>query len=150
MRYSGMEPPVPEPTPPLEPKFPGTITAAGIIWVIAGILLLLGGLAGGSIPSIYPERERLQRKQGLYVCGGGFVGLLGILFLIGGVSAVRGRARGLLSFGMLSIIVGIPTSLCYGVGAALVVAGILALVGRAEYERRRTRGMPRGWEPPHD
>jgi hypothetical protein len=129
------------------------ITAAGVIWIIAGILLLLGALAVGVIPSAFPEWEWLPAELPayVYVCGAGCLAVLGVAHLIAGVRVVRGRAAGLLGFGIFSTIVGILSTPCSGVvGAPLLVAGILALVGRGEYERRRRRGSPVGWGPPDE
>jgi hypothetical protein len=92
---------------------------AGVLWIIYGSLQTLGGMVslGGRVgaPTI--------------------IGLsIGVSFLIAGIQAVMGKARGMLGAGISSIIWGVLV-LIVMVGASSVirefrhVAGIFAVVG---------------------
>jgi hypothetical protein len=133
--------------------YPVTVLVAGVIWVILGSLLLLGlaaavvvaVLAGGGLgrPATWP----------LAACGLGMVGLLGMIFLNFGVQCVRGTSSGVGSNGAASIVFGllvlVPAAaidwreLPFAgaaqslIALALTAGGVLALVGRHQYQRWR-------------
>jgi hypothetical protein len=138
------------------PVFPTTVTLAGIAWVIFGGLILLNllgfllvmfGLAAGARAG-----ERAAAVAGV-VCGGLIIGLFGVVFIIVGVQSVRGTARDTLGNGIGSMIFGLLNvgtgamqgeaghviQGCVGflVGAGLIAAGVLALVGRGDYKAWR-------------
>jgi hypothetical protein len=140
---------------------PTSVRSAGIIWIVFGALLLLNVLllvlitlaAGGDV--------------GAVICGGAggiLVGLFGAAFIFVGVQTVRGTAADTLGNGIGSIIFGLlnfscglgslpvainpPTAgagVAFGIqagigflsGAGLLIAGILALVGRGGYKTWR-------------
>ncbi len=146
--------------------FPVTVTVAGIGWIVFGSLVLLnllfllailGGLAGAEKPGA---------AAGFVAgatCIAAFVGLIGGAFIFVGIQSVRGTARDTLGNGIGSLVFGAlnlgRAALIFGsgrggyleggiallVGLGLIGAGILALVGRAEYkawrkaQKRRSR-----------
>jgi hypothetical protein len=140
-----MQPPMPSMQPPGRP---GTITAAGILWIIYGSLGLLGSLL------------TLRAAAGPMM----FVQLfVAIAFLSGGIQAVTGRVSTLLATGIVSIIWGVMnllaifalSALVRGLhaevallsavglflGGMLITAGILACVGNAKFKAwRQYRG----------
>jgi len=128
---------------------PGTITAASIMWIIWGSLSLIGNLM-----------TLANGRPG----GGMFIGWgLTLAFLITGIQALMGKAKGLLAMGIISIVFGglaliaflalgslIRIHAAFGVllligvlvGGMLIVPGILACIGNTKYKNwRRTRGL---------
>ena len=118
--------------------FPGVMTAAGILWILAGVGCI--GLFG------------LIRLLGAPTDGSGWFILLGAAFFIAdGVQLILGRFRDPLTDGILSILIGVA-ALVMGfvqftpvgglflwiaihavLSAVFFVPGILALVGRRQY-----------------
>jgi hypothetical protein len=134
------------------PPYPRTVTAAGVIWIVFGGLILLnlvltialvGVTARGEGP-MDPSRFSGQ------ICGLGFFGLIGCVFIMVGIRSVLGAARGTLGSGIGSIVLsvlhlGVAASLAgmlkfnqagmLGLlGTLLLTGGILALVGRSQYK----------------
>ncbi len=152
--------PAPAPT-----AIPGSVRAAGIIWIVFGALILLNGavmlLLLLTLTGPAPPGQRAGLAGGV-LCGGLFVGLVGGVFIHVGVTTLAGTAKDTLGNGIGSIIfaalvggsgmlrlallganvvelVGALVNLLGG--AALLVAGILALVGRDGYRAyRHARG----------
>jgi hypothetical protein len=100
---------------------------------------------------------------GVGVCGGLLLGLFGAVFVHVGVQSVRGTARDTLGNGIGSIIFGllnlgsgtlqagagqvIQAGVGFLVGAGLIAAGVLALVGRSDYKAwRRAQKVQAGVE----
>src|SRR5262249_55309498 len=126
---------------------PGSITGAAILWIIYGSLGTLGGLSSLGM-------------SGGRVGAPGFIGLgIAIAFLITGIQALLGKARGMLGSGIGSIIWGTVTLIAFlalggmvrgghglaGIfaliglvfGGILITGGILACVGNAKYKAWR-------------
>lgn len=124
---------------------PGSITAAAVLWIIYGSLGTLGNLM-------------TLAASGGRVGPTGFLGLgLAIALLITGIQALSGKAKGLLAWGIVSIVFGalgliailalgslargmhIPVGaiLLIGVvvaGGLLITPGILACIGNSKYK----------------
>jgi hypothetical protein len=135
-----------------EPPFPGTFTAAGALLIVFGSLVLLNLLVSLILVFALAGNAGGQAAGGAMVggiCGSLFVGLIGAVFIQEGVRAVRGTLAGTLGTGIASIAFGglvlagaafevftggvIQGGLAGLVAAMLIVAGVLALVGRSEY-----------------
>jgi hypothetical protein len=153
-----------------ETPFPSSVRAAGVIWIVIGALILFNAavqllvtVASASTP----------QGGGAYAVGGMCVvillALFGAAFIFVGVQTARGTAQdtlgnaiGSIIFGLLnggSGIVFIASGLTRGGGAgavlviaglvsaiatiALVVAGIVALMGRENYKAWRRANSPR-------
>jgi hypothetical protein len=144
----------------MEPAYPTTVTTAGVIWiVIGGIILLQLLLLPLVILAVAPEGPPAEMLVG-GACMGLLMGLFGAAFVYVGVQSVKGTAKDTLGNGIGSIIFGL---LVIGNSAAqiragdmfqavvalisaigLIVAGVLALVGRSEYKawRRAKKKLP--------
>jgi hypothetical protein len=136
--------------PPL--SRPGTVTAASIMWIIYGVLALLGNLS-------------TLAMSGGRTGGPSFVGLgIAVAFLMAGVQALGGKAKGVLGMGVTSIVLGSLVAIAFialgGIargfheiagllivigllfGGFLATAGILACVGNTRYKAwRASRGL---------
>ena len=135
-----------------EPPYPAMLTAAGIVWIVFGCLILLTlaltllvlGAAAGA---------QKEAAVGGAVCVGLVMGLFGAVFIHVGYQSIRGTARDTLGNGIGSIVFGL---LQFGSGAmnakqqqlvasasgficglGLLAAGILALAARSEYRAWR-------------
>lgn len=142
-----MEPVSPEPASPAEPKFPGVMMAAGIIWIIVGGLSLVGMLAV-VISALVRGQDAWAAFQRLpYTPFLPMAVFFDTMLLLYGVQTVRGTPANTLGYGVMSIVIGLmfgSQSLVFQnggvggwlalVGLALLVAGILALVGRSDYK----------------
>ncbi len=161
----------PESSVQTAPGYPMTVMIAGIAWIFFGGLLLLnllvllvgmfGVAAGGKVGD----------AVGGAVCGGLLLGLFGAAFMYVGIQSVRGQAGdtignglgsiifGLLAFGCGAITlpmggdqVGVGKAIALGVyflvGSGLLIAGVLALVGRGDYKAWR-RGQKSRPPPEH-
>jgi hypothetical protein len=131
-------------------KLPGIVIAASIMWIIYGSLALIGnllGLAAGGRPGA-------STAIGFGIAAA---------FLISGIQALGGKARGLLASGICSIVLGALTSVAFLllgalirgfrppgwllgfgflIGAILITAGILACIGNRSYkEWRAAKGL---------
>jgi hypothetical protein len=116
---------------PEGPRFPGTVYAAGVTWIIFGCLILinavvnlgmsLSGVAGA--PPQAPGGGAGQAAGG--TCGAIFAALFGAAFLFVGVQSTQGKARDTLGNGIGSIIIGLLNG---GAGTVMAIAG-LALGG---------------------
>jgi hypothetical protein len=150
-----------------EPDFPATVTVAGIIWIVIGGLSILQLLLMLVLPAAMPQakarpadqgQENVQRvAKGVGLCCGS---LIGGAFIFVGAQSVRGTANDTLGNGIGSIVLGI-LQLAYSAIAALVrvsfldlaigcilgigllVAGVIALLGRSDYKAWRESQMPR-------
>ena len=151
---------------PVDAVRPGTITAAAVIWIIVGSLVLLelaGVLLLGAIG--LASGDSLGFALGMGVCVGPILGLIGGSFVYVGVQTLRGKARDTLGNAVGSICVGalylsgpllallggpadespsIKSSFAAGaaclaivIAAGLLLSGILALVGRRAYKAWR-------------
>jgi hypothetical protein len=131
---------------------PGSVTAAAIMWIIYGGFGLLGNLMG-------------LAASGGRTGGSSVVGLgIAVAFLITGIQALGGKARGLLGSGIASIVLGALVAIALialgGIahdfhkiagllvvlgllfGGFLVTAGVLACVGNTRYKAwRASRGL---------
>jgi hypothetical protein len=137
-----------------EPGFPPAVRAAGIVWIVAGalILLTLGGnvlLSLGS-PGADPANGPYFAGQ---MCGAAFVGLFGAAFIFVGIQTANGTARDTMGNAVGSILLGllnwagaalngaegrfVVAGCAFVCGAALLVAAVLALVGRGAYKEWR-------------
>lgn len=134
--------PDPVPVPLAAPKFPGIVMAAGIIWIIFGGLILMSLLAVAVlIPILVRGVDAGAALAGLASVAG-CLGLFGGVFVMVGVQTVRGTAKDTMGNGVGSILFGLLNGMNFdlqggGLGLALVVAGILAIVGRADYKEWR-------------
>jgi hypothetical protein len=152
-----------------EPAFPPAVRAAGIIWVVAGALILLS-LGANVLMSL--GSSGAAPAEGAYfagqVCGGLFVAVFGAAFIFVGVQTAAGAARDTTGNAVGSILLGllnwagaalngaegrfVTAGLAFVCGAALLVAAVLALAGRGAYKewRRwkawRDQGAPRRYE----
>ena len=135
------------------PPYPIVVTIAGVAWIVFGglilvnmavLVLLMSAAAGG------PQ-------------GGGIVAVLGMLglfsalfaaaFIFVGVQSVRGTAPGTLGNGIGSIVFGVlnfasgiqqlsqqnvlQAAIIFVFGLGLIAAGVLALIGQADYKAWR-------------
>lgn len=129
------------------PKFPGVVLVAGIAWIVLGGIITYQGIVGLLIFADEPAYfgvtvldPTLQDRvrwfgTGLVVVGG--------LFILAGVLSVRGAGTDTLGKGIGSVLSGVLVAIMVGgpsldirgggIGVGLVVAGILALVGRSDY-----------------
>ncbi len=133
--------------------FPGTVLAAGVIWIVYGCLVFLDLVV--VLLAIFAVAANAKGDAAGAVvagtlCGLAFVGLIGAAFLFVGVQSVRGTARDTLGNGVGSIILGllglggvalyaslgqfIPAGGAAVGGGLLLTAGVLALVGRSPYK----------------
>ena len=132
---------------PPAPKFPGVVLAAGITWIVLGGIILYQGVVGlalfaddtarfRGVALDPPMQDRVRGfGAGLILFGGAFI-LAGILSVRGAASDTLGKGIGsILSGVFVAVIIGGPSLDIRGggIGVGLVVAGILALVGRSEY-----------------
>jgi hypothetical protein len=130
---------------------PGSVRAAGIIWVVFGSLLLLSSIALAAVVLLGGLPGGLATFA-RYV--GPVVAALALAFLYVGIRSIRGKARDLVgssigsfAFGALYVVSGVlqlgagepvAAGLSLVLGSGLVGAGVLALSGRARYKERRT------------
>ena len=140
--------------------YPATVLIAGVGWIVFGSLLLLSGTVIGIILTNRPMQVD-NPTPGLFtgMCFLFFAALFGAGFIFVGVQSVRGTAPGTLGNGIGSLIFGV-LNLAGGIAqakngetvAALISfvcvaglwgAGILALVGGADYRRWREAHKPR-------
>ncbi len=87
-----------------EPRLPGTVRAAGIIWVVFGALILLsGGLQILSQLVLAPPQARGSAIAGS-LCSAIFVAFVGGVFVHVGIQSLGGMAKDTLGNGIGSII----------------------------------------------
>ncbi|HEX3149089.1 MAG TPA: hypothetical protein VHR66_13495 [Gemmataceae bacterium] len=143
-------------------KFPPGVKAAGIIWISFGalglinIVLQLAMAAGNAVAGGGPG--------GSPYTGVGCGVIIALVFLMVGIQTVKGTAKGVLGNGIGSIIFGVLYLSCGGLllagsgfvpagadstlllavggiallmGLALLLAGVLALMGKSAYEEWR-------------
>ena len=122
-----------------EPKFPGIVLAAGIIWIVVGSAILLATVLAVLV-SVLIRGEGSAESLFLWCWVGVCFSPFGGAFLFVGVQTVRGTAPDTLGNGIGSIIfsglfgwLDLTQPICWP-GLALIVAGVLALVGRSQYK----------------
>ena len=142
-------------------EYPKRVLTAGIIWVIYGVLFLLNGAVvfwQGVVLVVHEDSQHANPMKIMVVCVSVFIGLIAMAFLWIGVQCIRGTARGLLGRSIISIIFGalgllsVPVQLSMGnagvaivgliLGAALILAGVLALQARSNYQLWRSGQKP--------
>jgi hypothetical protein len=127
--------------------FPPSITWAGMIWATIGVITLLMVVV-------------LSLQIGTIRSPGSV--LAGFLFLYGGLRATSGTTPGTLRSGIASIVLGfiwVSAGVLFtksglgsissllisgGSGGALILAGLLAVIGRSSYQKWREANAGRG------
>jgi hypothetical protein len=129
---------------------PNQLKIAGYLWVAFGILILLGGLY--NLIVMYGPGG-LRAGVGVAVGGGigvALIALFGGAFIFVGVQSINGTARdtmgngiGSLCFAAIELLIGFVALANFGffflllipllAGAGLLVAGVLAIMARADY-----------------
>ena len=122
--------------PELEPEFPNSVTIAGIIWIVNGAIVLLTMLALVAAVLIQATGPREVDVFG-EVANLLFFLLVGGVFIHVGVDSVRGKAKDTLGNGIGSLAFAVIAVLGLISAIGLLTAGVLALVGRAEYRAWR-------------
>jgi hypothetical protein len=141
------------------PPFPVVVKIAGICWIVLGSIIPVHSLIVLLVQVVRPAAPG-GAPQGAILTGAGclliVVGLIAAAFIFVGVQSVRGTAPGTVGNGVGSILFGllnfIPVAQQIAVGGylhaglsvlyvlGLITAGILALVGTADYQAwRRSR-----------
>lgn len=130
------------------PAFPVLVKVAGIMWIVYGCLMVLNQVVWQAAGPAAPG----ARRQAVASSGGCLGIVFAIAFFLAGAQSLRGTARDTLGnsigsfvIGALNVGVGVLFLAWGGVGAVLpvvagaclIVAGILALIGRADYKRWR-------------
>jgi hypothetical protein len=134
---------------PVLPQRPRSVTAAGFIWIAVGSLILLVLPLLVLMAFLVVGREQFAGVLIGSVVAALFSALIAGVFLFVGIQTLRGTARDTLGNGIGSIIFGCLSLLSCAVRIAtgdllrgvvsliwacmFLTAGILALVGRAEY-----------------
>jgi uncharacterized membrane protein HdeD (DUF308 family) len=147
----------PEEYEPAPRQLPATVLTAGIVWILIGGLILLNGLitvvllmATAGAPDAPAEAKGILAGGSCTVL---LIALFGAAFILVGVQTVKGTAKdtlgnsiGSLVFGALVIAGGIvnmargeviPAGIGILAAAGLIAAGVLALIGRADYRAWR-------------
>jgi hypothetical protein len=135
------------------PPFPALVKVAGIMWIAYGCLMLLNVVVTLGLSGQPPAPAAAGPQPPAVGSSGGCLGILfGIGFFVAGVQSLRGTARDTLGNSIGSFVIGAlgvgvgGLFLAWGnigavipivAGACLIVAGILALMGRADYKRWR-------------
>ncbi len=139
-----------------EPPYPAMLTAAGVIWIVFGCLILLNLVVPLLLASAAAGGQAGAARDAALaggVCGGLVVGLFAAVFIHVGYQSVRGTARDTLGNGVGSIIFALlqfgsgafqarqgqllPSAIGFICGLGLLAAGVLALVARGEYRAWR-------------
>jgi hypothetical protein len=149
------------------------IRVAGIIWIVIGGLILLNGTGSVILNLSAAENKPSGSAYAVgSLCGYAFLVFCGGVFIHVGVQSLRGTAAdtlgngiGSIIFGVINIVVagglilatastGVSSSvaaiviLIFGIifggsGAGLILAGIMALIGREDYKAWRRSMTPR-------
>jgi hypothetical protein len=143
------------------PKFPGTVKAAGIIWIVLGALETLNGFAGVALQGVNQAGGPQTTPA-----GGICPILIGVVFVVCGHQTLYGKAKDTLGNSVGSIVFGLLLLLSAAVfallgagvidiknqfseiayiiavflgsfGSLLILAGFLALSGRSAYREWR-------------
>jgi hypothetical protein len=131
-------------------KYPKVVMAAGIIWIVVGAAILLSlllVLLTQFDAIINAASGKAEAVAVGVVTGGLFGGVVGAFFLYEGVASIRGTVPSTLGIAIGSILLAIglivyrmdfssltDAALHLITPAGLSVAGILALIGRGQYE----------------
>jgi hypothetical protein len=149
---------------PSAPRLPGTVLAAGIIWIVFGSLILLSRVLELILMFALPPQAGDRAAGGAFAvgqtCAVVFIALVGGVFVHVGVTSLTGTAKDTLGNGIGSFFfaallggVGLLGALAKGqpilavislaTGAGLLAAGVLACVGRGDYKAwRHARKAP--------
>jgi hypothetical protein len=145
--------------------YPRSVQVAGLFWIGFGCLILLNAAAG--LVLTFAAGPNQGNAMG-GVCSAGCSGLFAVAFLVVGVQTIKGTARDTLGNGIGSIGIGVLNMGAGGImiaiamsgaaqtagfatiaggisilgGIGLVVAGILALIGRSSYREWREENYP--------
>src|SRR5947209_7885462 len=151
------------PPPGPAPRRPGVVLAAAVIWIVFGSLVLLNFLVSLLILMVFTPPELRGPILGGAFCTGLVVALFGGVFIHVGVRSISGTAKDTLGNGIGSIIFGgligglgllalmsagavrggnawggaLQGAINLVVAAALLTAGVLALIGRDGYREWR-------------
>src|SRR5262245_12892671 len=136
-----------------EPTLPKTVIAAGVIWIVFGSLILINLVA--YLVQVYGQ-DRGGPREAVFVggtIGGIIIGLVAAVFIHVGVQSVRGTANdtlgngvGSIGFALFDFFAGVmqirgghnlQAGVSFLAGFGLLLAGVLALVGRREYRAWR-------------
>lgn len=133
------------------PPLPRRILAAGVIWITFGALILVTFMAEVLVYGLTSTATGGSQEEalGMFGCLGAFLGLFASAFIYVGVQSVAGTARDTLGNGIGSIVFGlvafagvvgqiffgqfVHALLSFQGGCGLLVAGVLALLGRQDY-----------------
>jgi len=137
-----------EPDDEAEWVYPTSVTIAGIVWIVFGGIILVNVLVLLLMPRWQREAAMIGGASARF-----FRDLFGAAFIYVGVQSVRGTARdtlgngiGSIVFGLLKLVWGglqasdgenIQAGIGFLAGAALIAAGVLALIGRSKYKAWR-------------
>jgi hypothetical protein len=152
-------PPLPQYTEPqlLLPAYPQQVSVAGIIWIIAGSVVLLQMVIVLLLTFVISSDAKVSQEQGALittgVCTSLLLGLVGGVFVHVGVQSLRGTAKDTLGNAIGSVFFAViliasaitqmlganrlQASANFLAGGGLMFAGTLALVGRGRYKAWR-------------
>lgn len=152
----------PEPAGP-----PGLIRAAGILWMVIGVLFILSGCANVVMSAVLKAQQPNRPAAGGEGCGLFLALGIGAACFGGGRNLLTGKSKDVVTAAVLSILLGLfylllavgslfvilPRNPALGLGLAAVgsvvafgciLSAILALAGRSQYrEWRRARYLAR-------
>jgi hypothetical protein len=91
-----------------EPRFPGSVIAAGVIWIVLGVS---GVLSAAALCLAFPayigmSQEFAAIRVFVSLWAPIPLGLFGVLFLLAGFRIVSGAERGTLANGITSVVIG--------------------------------------------
>jgi hypothetical protein len=117
-----------------DPPFPGTVRAAGVIWLVLSGLCLLGSCLSYFVFPILLRLGNGDDRPGKFapssgeVCSFGLGIGLAVAFFVFGLLTVRGSVRDTLAGSILSLVVGVFYVVVGAVGFVLGMSGPNALV----------------------
>jgi hypothetical protein len=152
------------------PAFPPWIMVAGWIWIVLGsMIVIVVGLWADLIVLFPGDANALGQQYGVRFTGTllglGWVGVFSAILMVGGVQCFRAKARDVLPGGIVSIWMGLLLYIIAGfeiadgqifqatiariasigiegiAGVLLLVAGVMALLGRSQYKLWRKAQM---------
>jgi hypothetical protein len=129
-RHAGDRWEQPEPVPVTAPPIPGSVKAAGIIWIVFGSLILLSFVMQVLTQLVFaPPEERGQALGGTFL-GGLIAAVFGGQFLVVGVQSLTGTAKGTLGNGIGSILFAVLLGGCASAPLVLIAGTRLGPLGR--------------------